>query len=450
MARHYVNNSKNMPGSPEELAAMLSDPVVAAQKMGGSEDEWREFQSVYAAKMSAGGDLTAQIREQTQLVLAEVFKNQRSNGASPLDLTSAQSARQVAARSAVAPGAALNGLFTSLGELIQAGVQRNPDPDVSQKLSQLSNSFGSTVPADGGFLVPELFRSDIQMLALETAVVRPRATVFPMSSLRLGVPAVDDTSHASSVFGGLVGYWTEEGAALTESQASFERIVLDAKKLTVYGEIPNELLADAPAMDAFVRTSFAQATAFFEDVAFMRGTGVGEPFGFVGCPAMVSVTRDTASRIKWPDIVGMFSRMLPDSLSRAVWIASPGCIPDLLQMQIQGSQTGGGTTVTGGPALIGYGAGGQAAPTSILGRPLIFTEKVPDLATANALTFVDLAYYLVGDRQQMSLETSQHYKFGNDKTAVRLIERVDGRPWINSAITPRNGGSTLSPYVGIA
>jgi hypothetical protein len=40
---------------------------------------------------------------------------------------------------------------------------------------------------------------------------------------------------------------------------------------------------------------------------------------------------------------------------------------------------------------------------------------------------VDLAYYLIGDRQVMALTTSDHYKFGNTIPAVRMIERVDGR-----------------------
>jgi hypothetical protein len=30
----------------------------------------------------------------------------------------------------------------------------------------------------------------------------------------------------------------------------------------------------------------------------------------------------------------------------------------------------------------------------------------------------------------MALTTSEHYKFDNDKTAIRMIERVDGRPWL--------------------
>ena len=78
------------------------------------------------------------------------------------------------------------------------------------------------------------------------------------------------------------------------------------------------------------------------------------------------------------------------------------------------------------------------APTNILGRPLIYSEKVPDLARQRTRSnFIDLANYLVGDRQSMAPTRSEHYKFGDDRTAVRLIERVDGRPWLQSAITPK-------------
>jgi HK97 family phage major capsid protein len=95
--------------------------------------------------------------------------------------------------------------------------------------------------------------------------------------------------------------------------------------------------------------------------------------------------------------------------------------------------------------------GTQGPPMTILGRPLIVSEKIPKLTDPNALTFVDLGYYLLGDRQAMQFETSPHYKFANDQTAVRIIERVDGRPWLSSALTPKNGSSnTLSPFVGLS
>ena len=41
-------------------------------------------------------------------------------------------------------------------------------------------------------------------------------------------------------------------------------------------------------------------------------------------------------------------------------------------------------------------------------------------------------------------------QFSSDVTAYKVLERVDGRPWLNTALTPRNGGSTLSPYVTVA
>jgi hypothetical protein len=47
----------------------------------------------------------------------------------------------------------------------------------------------------------------------------------------------------------------------------------------------------------------------------------------------------------------------------------------------------------------------------------------------------------------MRAESSPHVKFQNDITAYRVTERADGRGWLQSAITPKNGSNTLSPFV---
>ena len=72
---------------------------------------------------------------------------------------------------------------------------------------------------------------------------------------------------------------------------------------------------------------------------------------------------------------------------------------------------------------------------------------VAGLTSQGDVNFVDFAQYLIGDRMSMSAELSTDYKFANDVTAFRFIERVDGRPWLQSAITPKNNTATLSPYV---
>lgn len=314
-----------------------------------------------------------------------------------------------------------------------------------ENVRQFQNSFGSEDPAAGGFLIPEKMRSELLQLALEESIVRRHATVIPMTTLRVPIPTVDDTSHVSTLFGGVQFYWTEEGAALTESQARFGRVVLDAKKLTGYFKVPNELLADAPAFSGWFDSRIPAGLAWSEDVAFMTETGAGTPQGFIGSPAYVEVSRTTANEIVWADVVAMYARMLPTSLRSAIWIASIDSFPQLAQL----TQTGNSPGIWMG----GYAAADahDAPPVSIMGRPVFFTEKVGPLGTAGDLSFVDLSYYLIGDRQSVAVAASDQYAFANDQTAYRIIERVDGRPWLQTALTPHNGSSnTLSAFVGLS
>jgi HK97 family phage major capsid protein len=128
-----------------------------------------------------------------------------------------------------------------------------------------------------------------------------------------------------------------------------------------------------------------------------------------------------------------------------VWIISPAVITSLMQLVLEGPSS------DVAPPLWLSNQQAISGPTlSLLGRPVIVSEKVPDSNSANDITFVDFGFYLIGDRQVMSAMSSPHFKFQNDQTAYRIIERLDGRPWLNSAITPKNNGDTLSPFVGLA
>jgi HK97 family phage major capsid protein len=351
----------------------------------------------------------------------------------------------------IAPGAALDGKFDDLWDFLKVcDAKTIASGQELERRTLIENAMSSTDPASGGFLIPEEFRATLMQVALEKALVRPRATVIPMTSLRISMPIVDSTSNVSSVYGGVIGYWTEEGAALVQSQPNFGRVVLEAKKLTAYTEVPNELRRDsAISVETLLGTMMPQGIAWFEDIAFMFGSGVGEPLGVFNAlnsavVAQAAVGGQTAATIQWENIVGMYSRMLPSSLASAVWIVSPAALPELFTMAL--------SIGTGGSAL-GPIAGtmGTGSPTlSLLGLPIVISEKVSNLGTAGDVNLVDFSQYLIGDRMQMEAEQSSDYRFGNDMMAYRFIERVDGRPWLQSAITPRNGGPTLSPYVQLA
>jgi HK97 family phage major capsid protein len=464
-----------IPSKPEELEDFLSNPA-SVKAMMSEPGKFKEFIGVYAkATMDKDQDLKAQIKEQVQIGLADFMRQNDPSGSlsNRLNLGSGTDPKSLAANlKAVShgKGAAYNQLsygakleaaqsdedqFSSTSEFFQAiwpkyETLRN-SAELGRKrqaMLKIQNSFGSEVPADGGFLIPERLRSDILQVSMETAVVRPRAQVIPMDSLRVPIPMIDTTSNVSSVFGGVVCYWTEEAAQLVESQATFGRVVLDAKKLTGYAEVPNELLADAPAFSAFFDTIFPRAVAWYEDIAFMTGTGVGEPLGFINCPASINVAKESGqanATIVWENVIKMYARMLPTALGSAVWLCSIDTFPELATMALS-------VGTGGGPVWMGNytNPGSATPPITILGRPVYFTEKTSVLGTPGDISFVNLDYYLIGDRQMMQSASSEQYKFQNDKTAFRVIERLDGRPWIQSAITPHNGGPTLTPFVQLA
>ena len=454
-----------LPATAEELEEFLRDPgkiSAVFSKEALADGTMKEFLDSHVKIRNAkDSELEQQAREQMQVVLAEFL---RDSGAQKIPPGLAAKARpqtggepgsvirrqSLYARSAY--GAQLNGVFESMGDFFRAvtqegaGRQYRDADDLNARLGKIKsiqNAFGTDVPSDGGFLVPEQFRSDLLMLALENAVIRPRATVIPMGSQTLALPAVDDQSHSTTVFGGIQTYWVDESTAPPETSAKFEQVKLDAKKLMGYCTVPSELPADAPAFGSFIDQALPKALAFEEDYRFMAGTGVGEPLGFINCQAAVIAAGAShlgANTIGVEDLAAMYARMLPSSLMNAIWVADIGTFPQLATMAVQGA------IANSAPVWMNNGLQG-APPVSIYGRPVYFTEKCPALGTTGDITFLDPSFYLIGDRQAITASASPHFAFSTDKIAYKIIERVDGRPWLQSALTPKNGGATLSAFV---
>lgn len=474
-----------MPTTKDEQLAILNDPPKFQAILADSELTKQWDASRFAIAMKEGDFIPRdQMKEQLQITAAEMFGKDGKSPVAHADLDERGrptlygkdgqklSTGHGAIYNKNSTGAKLETTwkpeerFDSIGEYCRAiwldgapGTKSQPDyKELTAKLNRnadIQNSFGSEVPGDGGFLIPEVMREDIMQLALEDAIVRPRAMVLPMSTLSLKIPAVDETSRVSSLSGGVTFSYTEEGSSITESQATFNRIELNARKLAGYFQVPNELLSDAPAFSAWFDSRIPAALAWNEDLNFIRGTGNGEPEGFLNSPAMVTVSAEAGQAvgsIVMENIASMYQRMFPESLSRAVWIADIAAFKNLATMGLVVG-TGGGPVWQAG----GYGMGAAAGPPATLyGRPIIFSEKVPAAGSigspgtagaAGCLSFVDLSYYAIGDRQMAQIAASEHVAFQNDRTAFRILLRSDGRSWIRSALTPHNNGSTLSAFV---
>ena len=426
------------PERPDQLEEVLLDDKRRGELLADPA-KFRAFTVEYAKNAMRDGEIAKAIRSQMDEVLEKFVKDQGFD--KPVRrLPASDDADKGQKPNSEATGAELDGKFKNAGEFYKAAWHRS-GPDT--RLKVLNESEG----ADGGFLVPEEFRAELLRLSLETALVRPRARVIPMGRSSLALPAIRETSHASNVYGGIVNNWAAEGADVSSNtnQPTFSQVRLTAKKQTAYTVLGNELLADsAIAVEATVNPLFAEALSYFEDDAFVAGSGAGQPLGVLNADALISVSKESgqsADTLVWENIVKMYARMLPTSLGRAVWYAHMDTIPQLYTMSL--------SVGTGGaPIFVQNGAAG--APATLFGRPVIFTEKAETLGDAGDIVLGDFGYYLIGDRQSLTVATSPHVQFINDRTVWRFIQRVDGRPWIDSAITPRNGTNTLSPFVSLA
>lgn len=413
-------------------------------------------------KTKESADIADQVKEFTQAALVDLFKGQGANakiaraqaGAlnDRLNLSRGGGVMAYLAGNKKYPGTALDGKFGDLGEFIQtvwhhrlAGKEKVAGlPDADTNLA-IVNEYSTKIPGDGGFLVPEEYRAQLLMMSLESSIVLPRATVIPMNTQTLIFPTVDSTSNVASTFGGIVVYRTEEGEEFVESKAKFGRVKLDLTKQTALAHLTNELIRrSSPSISAILNQMMPQAFGFAADLDYLTGTGAGEPLGALSTsnPALTVVAKETsqaADTIVWQNVLRMYSRMLPQSIGRSVWLASPDTFVELATMAL--------TVGTGGSAVWITDATGSPTLT-LLGRPVIMTEKTPGLlGDQSDLSLVDFSFYLAGVQDSLMIDTSNHVRFTSDQTTIRAIQFNDGRPWLTSAITPQNNGPTLSPFV---
>jgi len=281
----------------------------------------------------------------------------------------------------------------------------------------------------GGFLVPEEFNSEVIRYATESAIVRPRARVFPMARDILTLPTLDQSSDK---FGGVDLHWIGESVLKVESQPKFGKIVLNSKKLIGLCPTSDELLADSAVNLAnFLVTLFGEAIAYEEDKQFLTGDGMGKPLGIINCPGATCVVRTTASKIQFADILAMYGDLPAWADPRAIWMTTKAGMEQLLQIR-SGVWDGTNIDETAGSLLVMPNLTAGLPPT-LLGKPIVLTDKLPALGTKGDFILGDLSSYFIGDRGALQVTSSIHDRFRYDETVFRFVKRVDGQCAVGSA-----------------
>jgi HK97 family phage major capsid protein len=292
----------------------------------------------------------------------------------------------------------------------------------------------------GGYLIPIAFLPGLLRIEPEMDPTMGRVTQVPMQASTVEIAARVDKNHSTSVSGGLRVYRRAEADTVASSRMEFERISLHANSLMGVSFATEEILQESPM--SFVAILQAGFSDEFDSKILderLNGTGVGEYLGVYNSPALISVTRTQASEVDYLDIINMMARAW--RYRNCIWLANHDVIPQLGQLSL---------TVGAGGSAIFVQSAADDLPSTLMGRPLFYSEYVPALGSAGDLSLIDWSQYLEGTYQPLQTAESIHVRFVNAERAFRFMMRNDGAPWWRSPLTPKRGTNTLSPYVRLA
>lgn len=316
------------------------------------------------------------------------------------------------------------------------------------------------VPQSGGMLLPPAHNTNIynHMMGSRTNLMA-LCDRYPLTgNLTIELIANAETSRvAGSRWGGVQSYWVEDGSTVTDTQPKTRMIELRPRQLATLVKVTNTLLNNAGALEAFLDQAAVDDQIQTINNAIMRGDGVAKPKGFLNSGSLVTITKESsqaAATIVDQNVHKMWARCLEEE--SAIWLINRDTAPQVEGLSAPGIS---GTipvmlaTPNGAPTLAIQG------PQTLKGRPIRRVEQCSTLGTIGDIVLANMSGYALAYRARgdgagtvdgepaIQKDMSMHLEFDKNRTAFRYIIAVDGQTWLQSAITPEQGSSTLSHFV---
>jgi HK97 family phage major capsid protein/HK97 family phage prohead protease len=209
---------------------------------------------------------------------------------------------------------AINALANPLDRKAQeaAAFEREVSDAVAQKMGRPAGGFFVPVevqqrdlavgtPSAGGYLVATdlLATNFIDMLRNRLVVMSAGAQMLTGLVGNIAIPRQT---------GGATAYWVAEGVAPTESQPTFDQVVMSPKTVAAFTDINSQLLLQSSiSVEMMVRDELAKTIAAAIDLAAINGSGSGaEPRGVLNTTGIGDVAGGTnGAAPTWAHIVAL-------------------------------------------------------------------------------------------------------------------------------------------------
>ena len=134
----------------------------------------------------------------------------------------------------------------------------------------------------------------------------------------------------------------------------------------------------------------------------------------------------------------MFMHFMMQAIGGAFWVINQMCMQEIMMIQDPAGN------------YIWQPNAREGIPSTIFGKPVRWTEKVPTLGTRGDIGLYNPDWYYIGQREGVSIATSEHFLFTSNQTVYRCSMRVDGQEKLPAPIYLKDGTAQVSPFVVLA
>lgn len=349
------------------------------------------------------------------------------------------SSEPVAAAPRIEVGAPRNNGFKSFGEFLSS-VKKASGGEMDKRFV---NTMSTGVDAEGGFLVPEEFMSDVTKTLQSEESLLSKTKQFIVSSNNLTLPK--DESQPWT--GGVQASWLGENAQYTATTPNtLAEVSFKLNKLGALMHVTEELLSDAVALESYIRGMAPMAIMHKINESIINGNGTGKPSGILGSTFTVEVAKEVgqaADTVVAKNIIKMYSKLLPQSRANAVWVINAAVEEQLRFMKDD----------AGNYIYLAPGSQMNQSPYGLLlGLPVIsMIGAMPALGDKGDILLADFSYYYsIVKSGGMKQAVSTHLKFDYDVQSYKFTMRLDGKVPFATPITTQYGAYQMSAFIVLA
>jgi HK97 family phage major capsid protein len=273
----------------------------------------------------------------------------------------------------------------------------------------IKKAWGDNVQDNVSNWVPTEFRSELVRLSYLQSIALQKATIIPMSRDKIDMPAPS---------GNYTVGWITSGDAISDSKITIGKVSLDTKKLGALALINNEDLADsAYPLALVVANQMAEDFGKAIDLEVFQSSGSA----FSGLDSAASVQAVTGGVDATPTFVELLTE---DNILLAC-----GKLDDLQQ---DGAEWFFTPTAWNTIRALEDGASSKIVRLNegykynLIGFPVNLSSRVGPVATVSKCAgfFGNMKHVYIGDRMDLSITTSDQYRFANDQTVFRAVQRL--------------------------